>query len=241
LYQLHSQIVHYYIVSFYLTFIFLSYFIESLKKKPVGELNYICLMDTTDFFAAVSQSVFKSKPGNSCRFFLRNNLKRDSSMRRKFLLRAFFYFLFNDIIVDNLAMQLVQKPQNLDVLVLPNLYGDIISDLAAGLIGGLGIAPGANLGDGMAVFEPVHGAAPKYAGKNMVNPTATILSAVLMLHYLGQKREAAILEKAVRRVIEEGKVVTYDLRQDRDKNKAAGTQEMAEEIAKKVREIREKD
>jgi len=147
----------------------------------------------------------------------------------------------NDIIVDNLAMQLVQKPQNLDVLVLPNLYGDIISDLAAGLIGGLGIAPGANLGDGMAVFEPVHGAAPKYAGKNMVNPTATILSAVLMLHYLGQKREAEILEKAVKRVIEEGKVVTYDLRQDRDKNKAAGTQEMAEEIAEKVREIREKD
>ena len=123
---------------------------------------------------------------------------------------------FEDRIVDNMCMQLVQKPKLYDVLVLPNLYGDIISDLCAGLIGGLGVAPGANIGDGIALFEPTHGSAPKYKGLNKANPTALILSSVLMLKYIGEKEEAKKLEDAVSAVIKEGKVVTYDLKKDRN-------------------------
>ena len=118
---------------------------------------------------------------------------------------------FEDVIVDNMCMQLVQRADFFDVLVLPNLYGDIVSDLCAGLIGGLGIAPGANIGDQIALFEPVHGSAPKYAGQNKVNPTATILSAVLMLEHLKEADAARRLEDAVRAVLKEGKHVTYDL------------------------------
>ncbi|MCX5681024.1 MAG: isocitrate/isopropylmalate dehydrogenase family protein [Candidatus Omnitrophica bacterium] len=142
---------------------------------------------------------------------------------------------FEDVIVDNMCMQLVLRPQNYDVLVLPNLYGDIISDLCAGLTGGLGIAPGANIGDGIALFEPVHGSAPKYTGKNKVNPTATILSGVLMLEYLGEAKAAQRLERAVREVIKEGKFVTYDLKLNRDDPSAVGTQEMAEAISQKLK------
>jgi isocitrate dehydrogenase (NAD+) len=101
---------------------------------------------------------------------------------------------FEDRIVDNMCMQLVQKPELYDVLVCPNLYGDILSDLCAGLVGGLGMAPSANVGREAAVFEPVHGSAPKYAGKNKVNPTAAILSAVMMLRHLGEERAASRLE-----------------------------------------------
>ena len=143
--------------------------------------------------------------------------------------------LFNEAIVDNLSMQLVKNPQNFDVLVLPNLYGDIISDLCAGLMGGLGLAPGANIGKDMAVFEAVHGAAPKYASLNKVNPTAMILSGVLMLDYLGCKKEAQNLEQAVGDVLKEGRSVTYDLKQMRDDPSAVGTKEMAEAICKKLR------
>ncbi|HOY10587.1 MAG TPA: isocitrate/isopropylmalate dehydrogenase family protein [Candidatus Omnitrophota bacterium] len=142
---------------------------------------------------------------------------------------------FEDVIVDNMCMQLVQKPELYDVLVLPNLYGDIISDLCAGLVGGLGIAPGANIGEDAALFEPVHGSAPKYAGKNKVNPTATILSAVMMLRYMNKTREADRLEQAVRDVLREGKSVTYDLKLRRDDPSAVGTQEMAEAICQKLR------
>lgn len=142
---------------------------------------------------------------------------------------------FEDVIVDNMCMQLVQRPDFFDVLVLPNLYGDIVSDLCAGLIGGLGIAPGANIGEGIALFEPVHGSAPKYAGKNKVNPTATILSAVLMLEHLKESDAAQRLEAAVRAVIKEGEFVTYDLKANRDDPTAAGTKEMAEAICKKLR------
>lgn len=142
---------------------------------------------------------------------------------------------FEDVIVDNMCMQLVQRPQYFDVLVLPNLYGDIVSDLCAGLIGGLGIAPGANIGESIALFEPVHGSAPKYAGKNKVNPTATILSGVLMLRYLNENKAADRLEQAVRTVIKEGKFVTYDLKADRNDPTAVGTQEMAEAICKKLK------
>jgi len=141
---------------------------------------------------------------------------------------------FEDRIVDNMCMQLVQKPKEYDVLVLPNLYGDIISDLCAGLIGGLGVAPGANIGETMAVFEPTHGSAPKYAGLNKVNPTATILSAVLMLKYLKEDKAADSLEKAVAAVIKEGKSVTYDLKPDRNDPTAVGTVEMAKAIIGKL-------
>lgn len=142
---------------------------------------------------------------------------------------------FEEALVDNMAMQLVQKPHNYDLLVLPNLYGDIISDLCAGLVGGLGIAPGANIGDDMAVFEAVHGAAPKYKGLNKVNPTAMILSGVLMLRYIKEDNAAERLEKAVKEVIAEGKYVTYDLKPHRDDPTAVGTQEMADAIIRKVK------
>jgi len=141
---------------------------------------------------------------------------------------------FEDRIVDNMCMQLVQKPKDYDVLVLPNLYGDILSDLCAGLIGGLGVAPGANIGDTMAVFEPTHGSAPKYTGLNKVNPTATILSAVLMLRYLKEDKAADRLEKATATVIREGKSVTYDLKPDRNDPTAVGTTEMANAIIGKL-------
>lgn len=142
---------------------------------------------------------------------------------------------FNDCLVDNLAMQLVKNPQDFDILLLPNLYGDIISDLCAGLIGGLGVAAGANIGKGIALFEPVHGSAPKYAGKNKVNPTATILSGALMLRYLGEEKAASALENAVIEVIKEGRSVTYDLKERRDDPSAVGTEEMAEAICRKLR------
>ncbi|MDX2270850.1 MAG: isocitrate/isopropylmalate dehydrogenase family protein [Cyanobacteriota bacterium] len=138
---------------------------------------------------------------------------------------------FEDRIVDNMCMQLMQKPELYDVLVLTNLYGDIISDLCAGMIGGLGVAPGANIGDGMAVFEAIHGSAPKYAGQNKVNPIALILSGVLMLQYLGEQTAARQVEEAVRQVVAEGETVTYDLAKQ---HSAVGTQEMAEAIAKKI-------
>jgi isocitrate dehydrogenase (NAD+) len=137
---------------------------------------------------------------------------------------------FEDRIVDNMCMQLVQYPERYDVLVLPNLYGDIVSDLCAGLIGGLGVAPGANIGQNGAMFEAVHGSAPKYAGQNKVNPTALILSGALMLDYLGEKQACARVQKACAAVIADGTHVTYDLRQAGDARKAVGTKEMADAI-----------
>lgn len=145
---------------------------------------------------------------------------------------------FNDAIVDNLSMQLVTRPNNFDVLVLPNLYGDIVSDLCAGLIGGLGVAPGANLGEDIALFEPVHGSAPKYTGMNKVNPTAMILSAVMMLKYIGEDKAASKLERAVMDVIKEGKSVTYDLKKDRNDPSAVSTSAMADAIIEKIRNSR---
>jgi isocitrate dehydrogenase (NAD+) len=142
--------------------------------------------------------------------------------------------IFEDAIVDNLAMQLVQRPQNFDVLVLPNLYGDIISDLCAGLVGGLGVVPGANIGEKIALFEPVHGSAPKYMGQNKVNPTAMILSGVLMLRHIGEADAAQRLERAVKEIIREGKFVTYDLKEDRSDPTAVGTQQMADAIISRL-------
>lgn len=141
---------------------------------------------------------------------------------------------FNDRIVDNMCMQLVQKPEQYDVLVMPNLYGDIVSDLVAGMIGGLGVAPAGNIGDEYAVFEPIHGSAPSHAGKNEANPTAMILSGALMLRHLGEQEAAEKVENAVKAVIAEGKYVTYDLRPDRDPSKAAGTTGMTDAIIEKM-------
>jgi isocitrate dehydrogenase (NAD+) len=138
---------------------------------------------------------------------------------------------FDNRIVDNMCMQLVQKPEQYDVLLCPNLYGDILSDLCAGLVGGLGVAPGANIGREMAVFEAVHGSAPQYAGLNKVNPTALILSAAMMLGHLGEARAARALFQGTRAVIGEGKHVTYDL------GGTAGTREMGEAIAEEVRRL----
>jgi isocitrate dehydrogenase (NAD+) len=135
---------------------------------------------------------------------------------------------FEDRIVDNMCMQLVQKPETYDVLVLPNLYGDIVSDLAAGLVGGLGVAPGANIGDEAAVFEPVHGSAPKYAGQNRANPTALMLSGALMLRHLGETDAADRVETAVRGVIAEGRTVTHDL------GGSAGTREFAHAVVERL-------
>jgi isocitrate dehydrogenase (NAD+) len=142
---------------------------------------------------------------------------------------------FEDRIVDNMCMQLVQRPDEYDVLVLPNLYGDILSDLCAGLIGGLGIAPGANIGDGIALFEATHGSAPKYKGLNKANPTAMILSGMLMLRYLGEEKAADKLESAVATVLKEGRSVTYDLKKDRNDSSAVGTSQMADAIIKAMR------
>lgn len=137
---------------------------------------------------------------------------------------------YEERLIDNMCMQLVQKPELYDVLVLPNLYGDILSDLCAGLVGGLGIAPGANIGKEIAVFEAIHGSAPKYKGQNKVNPTAMILSAVLMLDWIREKEAAQKLNNAVAKVIAQGKSVTYDLKPHRDDPSAVGTSQMADAI-----------
>jgi isocitrate dehydrogenase (NAD+) len=143
---------------------------------------------------------------------------------------------FEDRIVDNLCMQLVKRPQQFDILVLPNLYGDLISDLCAGLVGGLGLAPGANLGDDMAIFEATHGSAPKYKGMNKVNPMSMMLSGVMMLKYLEEKEAADRLENAIAAVIAEGKDVTYDMKPNGAE--AVGTSQVADAVIKKMREAK---
>jgi isocitrate dehydrogenase (NAD+) len=141
---------------------------------------------------------------------------------------------FDDRIVDNMCMQLVQRPEEYDVLVLPNLYGDVVSDLAAGMIGGLGMAPGANFGEGIAIFEPTHGSAPKYACQNKVNPMAQMLSGMLMLRHLGENDAAARLEDAIAEVIREGESLTYDMKPTRDDPTAVGTSDVADAIVEKL-------
>lgn len=143
---------------------------------------------------------------------------------------------YNERLIDNMCMQLVQKPELYDVIVTENLYGDILSDLCAGLVGGLGVAPGANIGPDSAIFEATHGSAPKYKGQNKVNPAALILSGKLMLEHLGEKEAAARLERAVAAVFEEGKDVTYDMKADRNDPTAVGTREMAQAIVRKMQQ-----
>jgi isocitrate dehydrogenase (NAD+) len=141
---------------------------------------------------------------------------------------------FDDRIVDNMTMQLVQRPEEYDVLVCPNLYGDVVSDLCAGMIGGLGMAPGANFGEGIAIFEPTHGSAPKYAGQNKVNPLAQILSGMLMLRHLGELGAADRLERAITELIREGDSLTYDMKPTRDDPSAVGTSEVADALIERM-------
>lgn len=141
---------------------------------------------------------------------------------------------YNDRIVDNMCMQLVQRPEDYDVLVMPNLYGDVLSDLTAGMVGGLGVAPSANIGEYAAIFEPIHGSAPTHAGKNEANPSATILSGAMMLRHMGELSAAKAVESAVAEVVKAGTDVTYDLRPDRDRSKATGTSEMADAIIRRL-------
>ena len=143
--------------------------------------------------------------------------------------------LYQERLIDNMCMQLVQKPELYDVIVVPNLYGDILSDLCAGLVGGLGVAPGANIGSDTAMFEAVHGSAPKYKGQNKVNPTALILSGKMLLAHIGEQAAAEKLERAVCAVIEEGRDVTYDMKADRNDPTAVGTSQMADAIIAKMR------
>ncbi|GAH46750.1 unnamed protein product, partial [marine sediment metagenome] len=142
---------------------------------------------------------------------------------------------FEDRLVDNMTMQLVRRPQQFDIVVAPNLYGDIVSDLCAGLVGGLGVAPGANIGDDIAVFEPTHGSAPKYAGQNKVNPMSAMLSGVMMLRHLGEMEAADRLEKAIAEVIAEGKNVTYDL--TLADSQAVGTSQVADAVIEKLQKL----
>ena len=139
---------------------------------------------------------------------------------------------FEDRLVDNMTMQLVKRPQQFDVVVAPNLYGDIISDLCAGLVGGLGVAPGANVGDEIAVFEPTHGSAPRYTGQNKVNPMAMILSGVMMLHHLGEVKAADRLEGAIAKVIAEGKNITYDMKLNNAQ--VVGTSQVADAVIEQL-------
>jgi isocitrate dehydrogenase (NAD+) len=142
---------------------------------------------------------------------------------------------YDEYLVDNMSMQLVQKPENFDVLLLPNLYGDILSDLAAGLVGGLGVAPGANMGDRVAVFEATHGSAPKYKGQNKVNPMAMMFSGVLMLRHLGEGEAADRLERGLAKVIADGRSVTYDMKPNRDDPTAVGTSDVADAVIAAMR------
>ena len=155
---------------------------------------------------------------------------------RKVAAAEFPDIAFQDRIIDNLTMQLVQRPEEYDVLVLPNLYGDILSDLCAGLIGGLGVAPGANIGDDTEVFEATHGSAPKYAGLNKTNPMAMMLSGVLMLRHLEEEEAADRLEAAIATVIAEGKALTYDMKPTRDDPTAVGTSDVADAVIQKLEE-----
>jgi isocitrate dehydrogenase (NAD+) len=146
-------------------------------------------------------------------------------------------FDFEDRIIDNLCNQLVSRPEEYDVVVLPNLYGDIVSDLGAGLIGGLGVAPGANIGDEYAVFEAVHGSAPKYKGQNKVNPMALMLSGVMLLRHIDERDAADRLEGAIAEVIREGESVTYDMKPSRDDPTAVGTSDVADAVVEKMEKV----
>jgi isocitrate dehydrogenase (NAD+) len=178
------------------------YAVENNRKKVTAVCKANIMKFTDGLFYRVAQEVAREYPGIE----------------------------YDEWLVDAMCMQLVQKPENYDVLVMPNLYGDILSDLGAGLVGGLGVAPGANIGDGCALFEATHGSAPKYTGMNKVNPSALILSGFLMLKYLKEHEAATRLENALAKVMAEGTHVTYDMKADRNDPSAVGTSQMADAI-----------
>lgn len=224
-------------------------------KKAIDSLSTLTNLkinpDSALSIKAISRSASKRIAEFAFQYALKNNRKKVTCVHKanimKFTDGLFMRtaeevsrsyqgkILYEDRLVDNLAMQLVQKPNDYDVLLCPNLYGDILSDLCAGLVGGLGVAPGSNIGKEIAIFEPTHGSAPKYKGQNKVNPTATILSAVMMLRYIGENEAAKRLEEAVKAVLKEGRSVTYDLKERRDDPTAAGTSQMADEIIRKIK------
>jgi isocitrate dehydrogenase (NAD+) len=180
------------------------------RRKKVSAISKANIMKHTDgLFYAVSREVAKEYPDIE----------------------------YEEVLVDALCMQLVQRPEWFDVLLLPNLYGDIISDLCAGLVGGLGVAPGANIGDVAALFEPIHGSAPKYAGQNKVNPMAMMFSGVLMLRYMGEQDAGDRLERALADVIREGRSVTYDMKPDRNDPTAVGTAQVADAVIEKLQKM----
>ncbi len=237
----------------------IEFFAESPEaKKVIGEINSLSekkiRQDSAISIKPISRFATERISRFAFDYALKNGRKKISCIHKANIMKCtdglFLHTFYdvakeyegkieaNDVIVDNLTMQLTRRPENFDILVLPNLYGDIISDLGAGLIGGLGLAAGANIGESIAVFEPTHGSAPKYTGKNRVNPIATILSASLMLKYLGEQEAAKILEKSVEDIIAEGIFVTYDLKPTRDDPTAVGTKETAEAIIKRIKELR---
>lgn len=223
-------------------------------KKVIGVINSVSKKKLEDDSAISIKPITRSASERIVRFAfeyaLKNNRKKVTCVHKANIMKAtdgLFLatareiaaryqgkIVFEDRIVDNLCMQLVQRPEEYDILVLPNLYGDIVSDLCAGLVGGLGVAPGANIGDNAAVFEATHGSAPKYKGLNRSNPIAMILSGVLMLRHIGENAAADRLENAVKKIIIEGKCVTYDLKPTRDDPTAAGTRETADAIIKSL-------
>ena len=144
---------------------------------------------------------------------------------------------FREEIIDSLCMHVVTNPERYDIIVLPNLYGDILSEISAGLVGGIGIVPSANIGNEAAVFEPAHGSAPQYAGKNRVNPMAMMLSAAMLLKHIGEVEAASSLEEAIAAIITEGKTLTYDLKSNPDDPTAATTSQVADAICKKLKEV----
>jgi isocitrate dehydrogenase (NAD+) len=224
------------------------------SKKVIGVINSVSKKKLKDDSAISIKPITKSASERIVRFAfeyaLKNNRKKVTCVHKANIMKATDgLFLaaarevaaryqgkiaFEDRIVDNMCMQLVQRPEEYDILVLPNLYGDIISDLCAGLVGGLGVAPGANIGDNAAVFEATHGSAPKYKGLNKANPIAMILSGVLMLRHIGEKAAADRLENAVKKIISADKYVTYDLKLTRDDPTAVGTRETADAIIKSL-------
>jgi isocitrate dehydrogenase (NAD+) len=230
---------------------------EAKTKDFIKQINTLqpkqVKIDSGITIKAISISGTKRIMEAACKYAVQNNRKKITIVHKanimKFSDGLFLEVARNvakdyegkvmveDCIVDALCMKLVQKPESFDLLVLPNLYGDIVSDLCAGLVGGLGIAPGANIGEHAAVFEPVHGSAPDIAGQNKSNPTATLLSAVLMLRYIGETQAAQRLDTAVNEVIKEGKKVTADLITKDNKSKPASTTEMTEAICEKLKQF----
>jgi len=219
------------------------HYIERLKNVKISEDSAISIKPIS---AAASQRIVEA----AFRYALKNGRRKVTAVHKANIMKysdglfskvarevAYRYagqIEFEEKLVDNMCMQLVQKPELYDVMVLPNLYGDILSDLCAGLVGGLGVAAGANIGEDVALFEAVHGSAPKYKGQNKVNPTALLLAAGLMLDYLGEQAAAEKLDKAIAEVIREGKAVTYDLKPGKTEG-VVGTREMGEAIKSKIK------